>query len=119
MAAATLDALEEKGWYLSQDGFNTVKEQSGNDEVTLDQFIDIAKDIDLRELADKGFRKGDQTKLDQIPANIVLQVLQIQNIAVPSIQHVEKPRLLRVVFTDGSKKKWTGAEILGQVESLK
>ncbi|SAM07761.1 hypothetical protein [Absidia glauca] len=117
-ATLTLDALEEKGWFLNEEGIASVKEQAGKDSMTLDEFIDVAKDMDLRELVDKGFRKGDSTKLSQLPSNVVLQVLQVQNIAVPTIQHVEKPRLLRVVFTDGSKKKWIGAEILGQMESI-
>ncbi|ORZ15280.1 hypothetical protein BCR42DRAFT_51007 [Absidia repens] len=117
--ALSLGALEEKGWFFNQEGLDSLIEQVETDDTTLEQVIDLAKDTDLRELTEKGFRKGDLTKLSQLPSPLVLQVLQIQNIAVPSIQHVEKPRLLRVVFTDGSsKKKWIGAEILGKVESI-
>ncbi|KAI8089284.1 uncharacterized protein BX664DRAFT_262160 [Halteromyces radiatus] len=121
MATTTFinESLEEKGWFLSQEGIDSIKEQLEQENPTLEQFIEVAKDTDLREICDKGFRKGDLTKRDQLPSPLVLQVLQVQNIAVPSIQHVEKPRLLRVVFTDGSKKKWIGAEILGPLESLR
>ncbi|CAO3593090.1 unnamed protein product [Absidia cylindrospora] len=120
--ALSLDALEEKGWFFNQEGFDFLIEQVGT-MLPWNKLLTWQRckweQTDLRELTEKGFRKGDLTKLSQLPSPLVLQVLQIQNIAVPSIQHVEKPRLLRVVFTDGSnKKKWIGAEILGQVESI-
>ncbi|KAI9308752.1 hypothetical protein BJ944DRAFT_155636 [Cunninghamella echinulata] len=120
MATVTIDTLEKEGWYLSPEGIELVKEELENENCTLKQFIDAAKDIDLRDIADKGFRKGDTiTKVTQLPSPLVLQIVSIQNIALPSIQQfMEKPRLLRVVFTDGSKKKWIGAEMMGQIECI-
>lgn len=44
-ATLTLDALEEKGWFLSEEGIASVKEQAGKDLMTLDEFIDVAKDV--------------------------------------------------------------------------
>jgi hypothetical protein len=54
-----------------------------------------------------------------IPSPCVLQVLEVRNIAMPSVNQIEKPRLLSVTFTDGSKKKYKAAEVLGQVDCLK
>ncbi|CAO3643437.1 unnamed protein product [Cunninghamella echinulata] len=106
MTTITIYALEKEGWYLSPEGIELVKEELENENCTLKQFIDVAKDIDLRDIADKGFRKGDTiTKVTQLPSPLVLQVVSIQNIALPSIQQfMEEPRLLRVVLTDGSKR---------------
>ncbi|KAI8061035.1 hypothetical protein BC940DRAFT_245615, partial [Gongronella butleri] len=115
----TVDALEKLGWFVTAEGIELVKEQAEEPVETIDQWVRAAQDVDLRDLVDKGFRKGDLTKLDALPSPLVLQVLQIQNVTMPSIhQNVETPRLLRFTFTDGSKKKWIGAEILGRVDGL-
>lgn len=53
----------------------------------------------------------------QLPC--VLQVLEIRNIAMPSVNQTEKPRLLSITFTDGSKKKYKAVEVLGKVDCIK
>lgn len=74
--------------------------------------------MDLRLLTTKGFNKTSE-KLDALPTPLVLQVLEVRNIAMPSVNQVEKPRLLSVTWTDGSKKKFKSVESLGKVECLK
>lgn len=74
--------------------------------------------MDIRLLTAKGFNKTG-AKVSQIPSPLVLQVLEVRNVAMPSVNQVENPRLLSVVFTDGSNKKYKAAEVLGKVESLK
>ena len=77
------------------------------------------KQLDVRILGGKGARKGDANKLEQITGPVVLQVLEVRNVAVPSIQQqADHSRLLRIVFTNGSKKKLLGAEVLGKVDSI-
>lgn len=74
--------------------------------------------MDLRLLTTKGFNKIAE-KPTEIPSPLVLQVLEIRNIAMPSINQVETPRLLSITFTDGSKKKYKAVEVLGKVECIK
>jgi hypothetical protein len=74
--------------------------------------------MDLRLLTAKGFNKT-ATKVSEIPSPLVLQVLEVNNVAMPSVNQVENPRLLKVVFTDGGKKKFNAAEVFDKVESLK
>lgn len=58
-------------------------------------------------------------KVTEIPSPCVLQVLEVKNIAMPSVNQGETPRLLSVIFTDGSKKKFKAVEVFGKVECLK
>lgn len=44
-ATLTLDALEEQGWFMSEEGITSVKEQAGKDSMTLDEFIAVAIDV--------------------------------------------------------------------------
>ena len=53
-----------------------------------------------------------------MPSPCVLQVLEVRNIAVPSVNSTDKPRLLSVIFTDGSKKKYKGVEVIGKVDCI-
>ncbi|KAI7870691.1 uncharacterized protein EV154DRAFT_431667 [Mucor mucedo] len=109
--------FEEKGWFLSPEGIELLKQQ--NPEASnVDDLIACAKDTDLRLLSAKGFNKTNE-KLTTIPSPCVLQVLEIKNTAMPSAHQAETPRLLSVVFTDGSKKKFKGVEVFGKVDCLK
>lgn len=45
MATITVDNLEKEGWYLSPEGIELVKEELENENCTLKQFIDAAKDV--------------------------------------------------------------------------
>ncbi|KAL0140808.1 DnaJ-domain-containing protein [Mucor lusitanicus] len=109
--------FEAKGWFLSQEGIDLIAAE--NDGVsTLEDYIACAKDMDLRLLTTKGFNKTAE-KPSEIPSPLVLQVLEVRNVAMPSVNQVEHPRLLSVTFTDGSKKKYKGVEVLGKVDCLK
>jgi hypothetical protein len=58
--------------------------------------------MDLRILSNKGIPKTADN--NQVPSNVVLQVLEITNVSMPSVHQVENPRWLRIVFTDGKRK---------------
>lgn len=74
----------------------------------------------MRQIGDgRGFRQDGDPTAKTIPAPLVLQVLEIRNVALPTSHQVEKPRLLRIAFSDGGKKKILGAEILGPVDQIK
>ncbi|KAI9272364.1 hypothetical protein EDC94DRAFT_511564 [Helicostylum pulchrum] len=112
-----MSEFEEKGWFLSPEGIELLKTEHPEAK-TLQDYIQCAKDMDLRLLTTKGFNKTNE-KVTVIPSPCVLQVLEIKNIAMPSTHQIENPRLLSVVFTDGSKKKFKAVEALGKVDCLK
>ncbi|KAI8053662.1 uncharacterized protein B0P05DRAFT_479561 [Gilbertella persicaria] len=109
--------FEAKGWFLSQEGIDLIASEHPEAK-SLQDFITAAKDMDLRLLSNKGFNKTAE-KVQQIPSPLVLQLLEVRNVAMPSVNQTEKPRLLSAVFTDGSKKKYKGVEVFGRVECLK
>ncbi|OBZ86937.1 hypothetical protein A0J61_05012 [Choanephora cucurbitarum] len=112
----SIESFEAKGWFLSQEGVELIASENPEAK-SLDDFINIAKDMDLRSISTKGWNKtGD--KITHLPTPLVLQLLEVRNTAMPSTNQVEKPRLLSATFTDG-KKKYKGAEVLGKVDSLK
>ncbi|KAI8364336.1 hypothetical protein EDC96DRAFT_444331 [Choanephora cucurbitarum] len=112
----SIESFEAKGWFLSQEGVELIASENPEAK-SLDDFITIAKDMDLRSISTKGWNKtGD--KITHLPTPLVLQLLEVRNTAMPSTNQVEKPRLLSATFTDG-KKKYKGAEVLGKVDSLK
>ncbi|CAO3611932.1 unnamed protein product [Mucor hiemalis] len=113
----TIAELEAEGWFLSEEGINLVTLE--NPEIrNINDFIAAAKDTDLRQLSSKGFNKTNE-KVSVIPSPCVLQVLEVRNIAMPSVNQVEKPKLLSIIFTNGSKKKYKGVEALGKVDCIK
>ncbi|KAI9473793.1 MAG: hypothetical protein EXX96DRAFT_318080 [Benjaminiella poitrasii] len=116
----TIKDFEAKGWFLSQEGIDLIANENESEITTLDDFIAIAKDTDLRLLTKDGFNKTAEKSLKQIPSPVVLQILEVKNVAMPSIHQIDdQSRLLSITFTDGSKKKFKGVEIFGRVNSVK
>ncbi|ORZ00530.1 hypothetical protein BCR43DRAFT_433170 [Syncephalastrum racemosum] len=116
----SLEELRAQGWCISQEGLDTIQESLEKENPTVDDIIGAALDANLRQIGDgRGFRQDGDPTTKTIPAPLVLQVLEIRNVALPSSHQVEKPRLLRIAFSDGGKKKIIGAEILGPVDQIK
>ncbi|KAI8889992.1 hypothetical protein K501DRAFT_282016 [Backusella circina FSU 941] len=99
----TISEFEAKGWFLTDQGLELLKSKVDDDTASFDNYIEHAKDMDLRLLSTKGFPKMAEN-INEIPNNVVLQVLEITNVAMPSVHQVENPRWLRIVFTDGKRK---------------
>jgi hypothetical protein len=74
--------------------------------------------MDLSLLTTQGFNKTNE-KLKEIPSPVVLQVVEVRNIAVPSINQNDNPRLLQVTLTDGAKKKLKAIELHEKVDCLR
>ncbi|CAO3699313.1 unnamed protein product [Rhizopus stolonifer] len=113
----TVEAFENRGWYLSSKGIELIA--SENEQLkSLDNYIHYAKDMDLGLITSQGFNKKND-KITEVPSPVVLQVVQVRNIAVPSVNQNDTPRLLQVTLTDGTKNKWKAIEIHGPVDCLK
>ncbi|KAF7726469.1 tudor domain-containing protein 3 [Apophysomyces ossiformis] len=107
----TIDAFRAKGWYITEKGLELIKEQLGQQDGTLEDYLRVALDasvpLDLRQLNEAGIPKPDPS---EFPCPAVLQIADVRNVAVPAAHQVEKPRLLRITFTDG-KRKFHGVEL--------
>ncbi|KAI9280382.1 hypothetical protein BY458DRAFT_500515 [Sporodiniella umbellata] len=112
----TVEEFEGKGWYLSLEGIQSIAAEN-EQASSLDEYIRYAKDMDLSLLTSQGFNKTNE-KLKEIPSPVVLQIVQVRNIATPSIHAGESPRLLQATLTDGHKK-WKAIEIRQQLDCLK
>ncbi|KAI8384336.1 uncharacterized protein BYT42DRAFT_492763 [Radiomyces spectabilis] len=121
MPRPPLTEFESKGWYLSEEGLALIEDEFDDDKgtQTVDDYIATALHMDLRQLSSKGFRKGDMQPVSTLPSPLVLQLLEVRNVAMPLAHQTDAPRLLRITFTDGGKKKWTGVEYFGAVDCIK
>ncbi|KAI8991681.1 hypothetical protein BDF20DRAFT_810913 [Mycotypha africana] len=109
--------FEAKGWFISQEGINLIAE-THPEAKSLDDYIQCAKDMDIRSLTTQGFNKTEE-KLTQIPSPVVLQVTEVRNISIPSTNQAEQhPRQLSVLLTDG-KAKFKAVEMNGKVDGIK
>ncbi|XP_017762521.1 PREDICTED: tudor domain-containing protein 3 isoform X1 [Eufriesea mexicana] len=93
MTVHTMEKLKEKGWYITDHGYNTASDSGSINDIQ--KIIKRLLDLDLREV---GNGQGDITQ-----GNIVLQIQKIRNVAVP--KNIEDsrsaPRLLKFFLTDG------------------
>lgn len=106
--------LRAQGWCISDEGLAMLQEQLGP-EATIDDIVAATLDLDLRQIGgEPPSIKGNS----ELAGPLVLELLEVRNVAMPSTHQVEKPRLFRVSFTAGGKKKFTGVEFLGPVDCI-
>lgn len=112
------DELELKGWHLSEEGIEELKE--GVSEVSAVAIIQKALDIDLREIS-RHFFTDDiyRGKVDSVTGPCVLQIQKVKNVAAPKYEYGGgAPPLLRVHLTDGhvtvSAVQWGNWKSLSQ-----
>ncbi|KAI7884289.1 hypothetical protein K492DRAFT_38600 [Lichtheimia hyalospora FSU 10163] len=106
--------LRAQGWCISDEGLAILQEQLGP-EATIDDIIATALDLDLRQIGGEPPSIKGNTEL---AGPLVLELLEVRNVAMPSTHQVEKPRLFRVSFTAGGKRKLTGVEFMGPVDCI-
>ncbi|XP_068971755.1 tudor domain-containing protein 3-like isoform X1 [Bombus flavifrons] len=93
MTVQTMEKLKDKGWYITDHGYNTARD---SDSVTdIQKIIKRLLDLDLREI---GSGQG-----DIVQGNIVLQIQKVRNVAAPKSNEESRaaPRLLKFFLTDG------------------
>ncbi|XP_076175475.1 tudor domain containing 3 isoform X2 [Ptiloglossa arizonensis] len=93
MTVNIMEKLKDKGWYITDHGYN-VASDSGN--ITdVHKIIKRLLDLDLREI---GSGQGDVTQ-----GNIVLQIQKLRNVSAPKNNEESRaaPRLLKLSLTDG------------------
>lgn len=112
------DELELKGWHLSEEGIEELKE--GLSEVSAVSVIQKALDTDLREIGGRFFTDDIyRGKVDSVTGPCVLQIQKVKNVTAPKYEYCAgAPPLLRVHLTDGhvtvSAVQWGNWKILSQ-----
>ncbi|XP_043252881.1 tudor domain-containing protein 3 [Colletes gigas] len=102
MTAAIMEKLKDKGWYITDHGYNTASDYGNVTDVH--KIIKRLLDLDLRET---GNGQGDVTL-----GNIVLQVQKVRNVSAAKSNEESRaaPRLLKLSLTDG-KNNYQAVEV--------
>ncbi|CAK9825994.1 Tudor domain-containing protein 3 [Anthophora retusa] len=102
MTVNIMDRLKDRGWYITDHGYNTASDSENI--VDIQKIIKRLLDLDLRET---GSGLGDITQ-----GNIVLQIQKVRNVAAPKSNEESRaaPRLLKFFLTDG-KNNYQAVEV--------
>ena len=95
--------LQNKGWHLTDEGYQKCKELINGKE-DLQKVVAVALQTDLRHIGKQYLPDNiNSGQVEKIEGPIVLQVQKVRNVAAPLINQESKtaPRMLKLNLTDG------------------
>ncbi|CAG4941530.1 unnamed protein product [Colias eurytheme] len=95
------ESLKELGWYLSDEGVDTISENGKIQDVQL--LSKKALDYDLRDIGEAAFPEDFLKDPSKLESPIVIQIQKVRNVSAPKAneESTSAPRMLKLILHDG------------------